>query len=311
MRCSRCVFGKSCVIHGVLSSKSNSGCSLGGMCFYTAVSCYVVLVSADTSHSISRTTATLRPYRYDRHRCLWVLDVVARKTIQPDNRRFKQPSCRGRLWDACFALAATDRQSIHRYRFHSDPSRFGECSRQSKLTGRRLVGEKSPFHSLTRSELPYTFLVTKRLKTWAVLISLSTGSVAAQLKIAIPKRHFQPKEQIQSKLENQSSRPITVCVEFGQWSPKAGTLESTPSPFLVEVNHDGRWSVLLNGPDIGSNSQSVVVDSGKSLDFPFRLNEKGTLRLRLDYWIGSKDIKCDGREEGARHLRSATFTVGG
>jgi hypothetical protein len=153
--------------------------------------------------------------------------------------------------------------------------------------------------------------VTKTPKTWAVVILLFAGSVAAQVKIAIPKRNFQLEEQILATLKNQSSRPITVCVEFGQWSPKAGTLESTPSPFLVEVNRDGRWSVLLNGPDIGSNSQSVEVDSGKSLEFPFRLNEEGTLRLRLDYWVGSKEVKCNRGEKGARHLRSATFTVGG
>jgi len=144
-----------------------------------------------------------------------------------------------------------------------------------------------------------------------MLILVSTGTVAAQVKIAIPKRNFQPEEHIQAKVENQNSRPITVCVEFGQWSPKAGTLESTPSPFLVEVNRNGKWSVLLNGPDSGSNSQSVEVASHKSLDFSFRLNEQGTLRLRLDYWPGSRDVKCDGQRKGAQHLLSETFTIGG
>lgn len=154
--------------------------------------------------------------------------------------------------------------------------------------------------------------MTQTLRAWAVLILLWAGSAAAQVKISIPKRSFRPEEQIQAKLENQSSQPISICVEFGQWSPKAGSLESTPSPFLVEVKRNGRWSVLLNGPDIGSNPQSVEMESGKSLDFPFRLIEKGTLQLRLEYWVGSRDVKCNGREKGsARHLRSATFTVGG
>lgn len=158
---------------------------------------------------------------------------------------------------------------------------------------------------------PILSVVAKCLKSWTVLMLLYTGSIAAQVKITIPKRNFQPEEQIEAKLENQSSQPITFCVEFGQWSPKAGTLESTSSPFLVEVNHDGRWSVLLSGPDIGSNRQSVKVESGKSLTFTFRLNHQGMVRLRLDYWIGSTDARCDRTEKGARHLHSATFTVGG
>jgi type II secretory pathway component PulJ len=44
-----------------------------------------------------------------------------------------------------------------------------------------------------------------------------------------------------AKLENQTSRPITVCVQFGQWSPKGDTIESTPSPFFVERNDNGKW----------------------------------------------------------------------
>lgn len=79
----------------------------------------------------------------------------------------------------------------------------------------------------------------------------------------------------------------------------------------MEVNRSGRWSVLLIGPDVGSSLQTVEVDSGKSLEFPFRLIEEGTLRLRLDYWVGSSDGKCNGVEKGAKHLRSANFTVGG
>lgn len=152
--------------------------------------------------------------------------------------------------------------------------------------------------------------MTKTKKMWSILILLLSCDVAAQVRIGIPKRNFQPEEQIQGKLENKSPRPINVCVEFGQWSPKAGTLEITPSPFLVEVNRDGRWSVLLNGPDIGSDPQTVEVDAGKSMEFPFRLNDKGTLRLRLDYWSGSGHVKCSGRQKGARHVYSATFTVG-
>jgi hypothetical protein len=135
-------------------------------------------------------------------------------------------------------------------------------------------------------------------------------SLSAQVRVVIPKAHYRPQERIPAKLENQTSRPITVCVQFGQWSPKGDTIESTPSPFFVERNDNGKWSVLLIGPDVGSNAQPVEVDSGKSMEFPFRLNGEGTMRLQLDYWIGSRpDLNCSGPVKETRHLRSATFTL--
>jgi hypothetical protein len=145
---------------------------------------------------------------------------------------------------------------------------------------------------------------------WVLALLLLATSLSAQVTVVIPKRHYEPQEQIPAKLENQTSRPITVCVQFGQWSPKGDTIESTASPFFVERNDNGKWSILLNGPDVGSNSQPVEVDSGKSMEFPFRLNGEGTMRLRLDYWIGSRpDVKCNGPTRDTKRLRSATFTL--
>jgi hypothetical protein len=78
----------------------------------------------------------------------------------------------------------------------------------------------------------------------------------------------------------------------------------------VERNDKGKWSVLLNGPDIGNNSQPVEVDPGKSMEFPFRLNGEGTMRLRLDYWVGSRpDVKCNGPTMDTNHLRSPIFKL--
>jgi hypothetical protein len=157
----------------------------------------------------------------------------------------------------------------------------------------------------------YTFTVLSTSTKWVLALLLLATSLSAQVRVVIPKRRYQPQEQIPAKLENQTSRPITVCVQFGQWSPKSDTIESTPSPFFVERNDNGKWSVLLNGPDIGSNPQPVEVDSGKSMEFPFRLNGEGIMRLRLDYWIGSRpNAKCNGPAKDTKHLRSATFTLG-
>src|SRR4029077_18827578 len=104
----------------------------------------------------------------------------------------------------------------------------------------------------------------------------AVSSLAAQVRVVVPKRQYKSEEQILGRLENYNSRPITVCVQFGQWSPKGGTIESTPSPFFVERNRNGKWSILLNGPDVGSNSQPVEVEAGGSKEFPFRLNDEGT-----------------------------------
>ena len=159
--------------------------------------------------------------------------------------------------------------------------------------------------------MAYTSTVLSTSIKWVLALLLLASSLSAQVRIIIPKRHYQPQEQIPAKLENQTSQPITVCVQLGQSSPKGDTIESTPSPFFVERNDNGKWSVLLNGPDIGSNSQPVEVDSGKSLEFPFRLNDEGTMRLRLDYWIGSRpDARCNGPAKGTKHLSSETFISG-
>jgi hypothetical protein len=173
------------------------------------------------------------------------------------------------------------------------------------------VNERNGLLSSPDTSGLYTSTVLNTSTKWGLALVLVASSLSAQVRVFIPQRHYQPQEQIPAKLENQTSQPITVCVEFGQWSPKGDTIESTPSPFFVERNDNGKWGVLLNGPDVGSNSQPVEVDSGKSLEFPFRLNGEGTMRLRLDYWIGSRsDVKCNGPAKDTKHLRSATFTLG-
>ena len=159
--------------------------------------------------------------------------------------------------------------------------------------------------------MSYTSTVLSTSTKWLFVLLLLATSLSAQVRVVIPKQRYQPQEQIPAKLENQTYQPITVCVQLGQWSPKGDTIESTPSPFFVERNDNGKWGVLLNGPDVGSNSQPVEVDSGKSMEFPFRLNGEGTMRLRLDYWVGSRpDVKCNGPAKDTKHLRSATFILG-
>jgi hypothetical protein len=108
-----------------------------------------------------------------------------------------------------------------------------------------------------------------------------------QVKISLSAQGHKVQEEIHAKVENTGSRPVTFSVELGQTSPKAGEIVSTPSPFWVHQNSHGNWDTLMIGRDVGSLRAAVVLEVGKSMDFPFRLNDSGKMRLRLNYWLGA------------------------
>jgi hypothetical protein len=144
----------------------------------------------------------------------------------------------------------------------------------------------------------------------ALLFPAVVAAAAAQVKITLPKQQYKLEEQIQAKVENAGTRPATFCVEFGQWSPKGGSVESTPSPFWVERNDDGKWHTLLIGPDLGSSRHAVELGAGNSLEFPLRLNDAGKMRLQFKYWLGSaSELDCTAPHKDAKQARSTTFTV--
>ena len=63
------------------------------------------------------------------------------------------------------------------------------------------------------------------------------------------------------------------------------------------------------GPDVGSFRNPEVLAPGKSLEFPFRLNDSGQMRLRLSYWNGSlPGLNCHAPRKGAKQVTSAYFT---
>jgi hypothetical protein len=133
----------------------------------------------------------------------------------------------------------------------------------------------------------------------------------AQVKIHVPQQHQKKYEKISAIVENSKNEPVIVCVEYGQWSPKgAGLVETTPSPFLVQQKYNGKWGTLVIGPDVGSIRIPVVLDPGKSMEFPFRLGESGETRLRLNYWNGDMpNLNCDAPPKGPKRITSSSFTV--
>jgi hypothetical protein len=135
------------------------------------------------------------------------------------------------------------------------------------------------------------------------------GTSVAQLEINVSGRTFKAEDSIGVKVTNKSELPVSYCVEIGQWSPHAGTIESTPIPFYVEAKRGGSWKVLMIGPDIGSSRHPVTLETGASNEFPFRLNNLGQMRLLLYYWIGRRNDVCDDSTEGRKTARSKGFSI--
>jgi len=156
-----------------------------------------------------------------------------------------------------------------------------------------------------------TYTASMKRVASVVLFLLSTSTVAvAQVQVVLSAQHFGVEEQIHATIVNEGTRPITFCVEFGQWSPKNGGLESAPSPFVVQRYLGGKWSTVLSGPDVGSSRHTVELAAGKSMEFPFRLSSVGKIQILLHYWRGSKlEVSCTASEKGAKTVASETFTV--
>jgi hypothetical protein len=147
------------------------------------------------------------------------------------------------------------------------------------------------------------------LAALGISLILATAAIA-QVKITIPAQQYKAHDEIHAKIENAGGNAVTICVEFGQTSMKAGEVESTPSPFWVQRNDNGKWGTLMIGPDVGSTRGSVVLEAGESKEFPFRLNDSGRMRLRLNYWLGSiPKLNCHAPPKDSRLATSSALKV--
>jgi hypothetical protein len=143
-----------------------------------------------------------------------------------------------------------------------------------------------------------------------VLLLILPSAAVAQVKVSVPSQHYKAHEKINAKVENRTDNAVTFCLEVGQTSSNNGEIESTPLPFGVEQNSNGKWGALLIGPDVGSFRGAIVTRAGESREFPFRLNDSGRMRLRLNYWRGSiPTLDCSHPPKRMRAVTSAVFTV--
>ena len=144
----------------------------------------------------------------------------------------------------------------------------------------------------------------------AALVLGLAGSTCAQVRVLLPASQFKTFEQIRASVRNDTSRPITLCVQIGQTSPTGASTESTPIPFFIQVKSKIGWSTLMIGPDVGSARFPTVLDAGKSAAFPFRLNQYGQLRVVLNYWSGSRpDLDCSKTPRRKKAVRSSPFVM--
>jgi hypothetical protein len=116
---------------------------------------------------------------------------------------------------------------------------FGHDNDRSVWCGRLRRATDSQ-HSCLGSSLAYTARMKRIVVStlWFSLI-LTTPSIA-RVKITVPARQYKLGEQILAKVENAGKYAVTICVEFGQTSMKDGEVESTPSPFWVQRDNNGK-----------------------------------------------------------------------
>jgi hypothetical protein len=140
------------------------------------------------------------------------------------------------------------------------------------------------------------------------------GSIAlCQVRVSTLNTDFDSRGRIDAQIINTGKVAVSYCVEFGQISHKTVTgaaedVEPTPIPFYVQKQNGSRWGTLMIGPDVGSSRRAVVLKAGESQQYPFRLSDRGRMRLVLDYWRGENNKVCE-QPTDKKTTRSGIFVV--
>jgi hypothetical protein len=146
-----------------------------------------------------------------------------------------------------------------------------------------------------------------------VFVLLLSPFLLSQVRVSTNGTDFKAHGRIDVQVTNAGKDAVSYCVEFGQTSFKTGTgatadAESTPIPFYVQRQVGDKWSTLMNGPDIGSIRKWIVLKPGESQQYPFRLSDRGRMRVVLSYWRSENERTCQ-RPNGKKTARSNVFVV--
>jgi hypothetical protein len=136
--------------------------------------------------------------------------------------------------------------------------------------------------------------------------------LSAQVRITVPAKSFTVDQKITATVQNDGDQPVTICVESGQISKSGQTAVSTPVPFTIEGRVLGKWKALMVSPEGAGEGNAVVLESKKSLEFPFWPPSKGELRLQMHYWQGAQpNIDCAKPPADSHNAKDTTFAVHG
>ena len=146
-------------------------------------------------------------------------------------------------------------------------------------------------------------------KFGTILIFCCSIFASAQVRINVPQRHYKSRDRIDVQISNTGTEAITYCVQVGYIShPDSEHSEPTPTPIYIQQRGPHGWSALLTGPDIGSFLTPEILRPGDSQHYPFRVNAHGTIRLVLDYRVGSDEQFCQNRN-GKKLTKSHEISI--
>jgi hypothetical protein len=152
-------------------------------------------------------------------------------------------------------------------------------------------------------------MLSRVLSAVVLLLALAPG-VRAQVRVTVPPKNYLIGEQITATVTNDKADAITVCVESGQISTTKDSQVSTPVPFTIEIETHQGWKVSMVSPDSGGSRVAVVLESNKSLEFPFWPPSRGKLRLRMRYWDGARPgMNCAHPPKDSRKAKTAFVEV--
>ena len=140
------------------------------------------------------------------------------------------------------------------------------------------------------------------VKIIAAILAVSWSvAAAAQVKISVPDLRYKAHNKIDVEITNTGTTEVTYCIE-------ARYIEPSPPPIYVQQKGSRGWSTLLTGPDVGSMLSPETLRPGEPQHFPFRVNAQGTIRLVLNYRLGSSEHFCKDRKS-VRVARSREFSI--
>ena len=147
-------------------------------------------------------------------------------------------------------------------------------------------------------------------KVFAILVTAFSVMSASQVRVTVPRRHYMAHDKIDVEILNGGSNDVTLCVEFGytSFADYSSNGEATPTPVYIQQKLGHAWKNLVDGPDIGSAIAPLVLRSGESQCYPFRVSTRGTVRLGVLYFVGSSGHSCADRK-GPRRALSRHFEI--